>query len=213
MSSDTKMQAQAGRSVESATKAKKSVLVCILLLASAMATSGCMLTPGDGQNIGSESSLIYFTGYTTKPNTRVYVRARDSLDSQWIHLGTAYSSSTPLTLDGLTGYPWNTQLTIPQSAWSGCGSNRSATVRAHAYQGTLSSDHAPITIVADGVGCWISNPNWGSFINNCIAENSPDAIIYSNDGPRAARLPVSARRSATASMTTAMAKSTRITHR
>jgi Tol biopolymer transport system component len=155
----------------------------MLLLASAMATSGCMLTPGDGQNIGSESSLIYFSGYTTKPDTRVYVRAINSLGSQWIHLGTAYSSSAPASLDGLTGYRWNAELTIPQSAWNGCGSNRYATVRAHAYQGTLNSDHTPITIVADGVGCWISNPNWGSFLDNCIAENSPHAIIYSNDGP------------------------------
>jgi len=146
-------------------------IINILLLGSAISTGGCMLTPGDGTKVSSKTDPIYFSGWTNNPSTRVTVQAK--MGGEWVSIGRTRSSSSPATLEGLTGYAWSTSLVVPWSFWSGCGSNHRATVRARASSNSL------ITVVDNGAGCWVDDPGWGPFIENCIAENHPEAVIYS----------------------------------
>ncbi len=79
---------------------------------------GCQTTPHNGQVLASRSSSINFGGYNSSPtSSSVEVQAQRTSDGVWVTFDTASVSSTEVTYDTLSGYPWSVNSPVPAWAW------------------------------------------------------------------------------------------------
>ncbi len=69
-------------------------------------TTGCMLTPFDGQEVTSKTSKISCGGFVPYPNEEVRIQAWNKRASAWVVIHTAYSGKTPYQLFGNRWYEW-----------------------------------------------------------------------------------------------------------
>jgi len=95
----------------------------VLLLAS----TGCMIAPLDGQNIGSLSQQVEFSGVTEQANEWVYIQAQNPNTLDWVTIGTAKTGSSPYDAYDTDWYLFSTNLQIPGKYWSYTGANNEFT--------------------------------------------------------------------------------------
>lgn len=80
--------------------------------------SGCVTEPMDHDDIGATTN-VEFAGYSTYASRRVCFYSRSSQGiNDWNYEGYTTSSSSGLSLDGLTGYPFSSTKAIDAASWS-----------------------------------------------------------------------------------------------
>lgn len=94
-------------------------ILCVALLATvSIASSGCMLSPGNNEVVDSIHSPVYFSGVTLDPNKYVYIYARPNSAASWRYIGYAKSGTIPINYFGNQWYFWQVQKVIPAADWS-----------------------------------------------------------------------------------------------
>jgi hypothetical protein len=103
-------------------------LAPVLLL---LATTSCMVTPGDGDNIGYiRDEPVQFSGFATAPGSLIRIEANHP-ERGWEPIRYTTSSSGSLVFDGITFFPWNTKTLIPLEYWSFPGEQDDAPGQVH----------------------------------------------------------------------------------
>lgn len=99
-------------------KAKSFQLTGLLMLATlAIASTGCMMTPGNEETVGHKNDPVQFLGALAEPNKWVEIQARHRSTGEWMHVAYARSSSSSLTYFGRQWYTWSATETVPHLAW------------------------------------------------------------------------------------------------
>lgn len=84
----------------------------------ALCSTGCMVTPQDGDYIGNIETAgpQVFAGATFQPRERVVIQARHP-DGGWHKIGETRSSSSPYVDANGEWYIWGAFLEIPEEYW------------------------------------------------------------------------------------------------
>lgn len=155
-----------------------------VLSAFALAVSGCMLNPVDGQVVSSTSEVINFAGYTNTRSQQVDLEY--GLGSSWTEVtGTTTTDTRSLvTSDGVDLFGWSIPTALPALAWSNGTTGRFAKVRMVVPgAGASGSDAYMYTFLSDWSSCHAANPGLGRFLGNCQSPRSPVAYVFTRDYP------------------------------
>jgi hypothetical protein len=105
----------------------------LLLAAGTLLSTGCMMTPGHGEDVGLKTDPVSFVGALREPGKLVYIQARDRENNhQWRTVGSTRSSTSAVQYSGLDWYLWSRDITLAHRHWYINGSPQfwSAEVRA-----------------------------------------------------------------------------------
>lgn len=145
----------------------------------AIALTGCMLAPVDGQVVTSTSQVVHFNGYTLKASEPVQVETFDG--SSWTFLASMTTRATPeRQYDGSDLYPWSTDAAVPAGRWRRGTTGFAAQVRARVGS---SLERTAYTFTSSWLTCLGANPGLYEFIENCRSPRSPNAFLYTSDYP------------------------------
>jgi hypothetical protein len=84
---------------------------CLLL-----ATLGCMVEPGNLQEIASRSTPIQFSGFTVQPNQKVVLYVQNANNS-WTKIGETNSSNQKIVHFDTSWYPWHKEIIVAKAHW------------------------------------------------------------------------------------------------
>jgi len=79
-------------------------------------STGCMMTPGHGENIGNKLDKVQFLGAVQAPGKTVCIQGKDRYN-RWQNIATAKSTSTPYRYSGSTWYLWSREIAVPHHLW------------------------------------------------------------------------------------------------
>jgi hypothetical protein len=142
-----------------------------------------MLGPVDGEQVGSTTEPLSFSGYDTEANSLVQVQAWDFTAHALAPVGPAVRAGTSgiTPAGGFTLYSWGSAQTLAPQFWHhGPGGGSCAAVSSqttHADGGTYNM----ITVDGSWVDCWDADPNTADFFQNCRSAHSPLAMLYTSD--------------------------------
>lgn len=139
----------------------------------------CMLSPEDGETIGSTSSTVVFEGFDYASESDVRLEVHNPSSGGFDPLITVQTGDTPYRYDGADWYSWNHSQSIPGTYWrAGPKGGHYAKVRAIRGSGGSFSSVTP------GWGsCRADHPGVSDFINHCTSSQSPNANIYTSAFP------------------------------
>ncbi len=145
-------------------------------------STGCMLSPTDDGRVASTTAPLTFNGYHTYSNAPVQVRAWNFATNAMENLGAPVMSAATSTVAlEKPLYAWASTRTLGPNFWrAGPISGRCAVTAART---TLAgSGYNLVTVEEDWASCFGANNNTtSSFAQNCAADDSPHARLYTND--------------------------------
>ncbi len=156
----------------------------LVVLVSALACTGCMLAPFDGQQVASTTNPVTFEGMHLRAGGSVTIEAWDFGAGVFrpITNTTAASDGGWATSEG-TLYGWSSRQTLGPAFWGPGSRNmgRHARVRA-VTTSTTGAPHTMMSVNEDWGSCWNENgQSIGAFAENCRSSNSPVAVLQTRD--------------------------------
>jgi hypothetical protein len=147
-------------------------------MAAVVTLAGCVLGPTDDAIVTSTTSTLPFEGYVLEANAPVNVRAWNFASNAMEDVGPQVRSGTsPLNVSGGPLFAWSAPRVLPAAFWRpGPAGGHCAAVGARTLSGTTNFNL--ITVENDWGRCWNENPTVGGFYNECQADNSPVAKLY-----------------------------------
>ncbi len=88
----------------------------ILALSVLCCASSCMVTPGDGEDIGLIQDAVEFTGFCLNGGQEVLLQAKHP-NLGWQTFADAETSYGSIFFDGNRYYPWSVKSVIPYACW------------------------------------------------------------------------------------------------
>jgi len=119
-------------------------LLCVALLG--LTSTGCMISPQHGEDVGRIDNLIAFYGATTLPRQRLEIQALNPMGG-WERISDATTVDVATELESGTWYIWgNLFVRIPRRYWRDAGAGRmSAIVRTRVLEGDVLGSPALLT--------------------------------------------------------------------
>jgi hypothetical protein len=82
----------------------------------ALMYTGCMVTPGDGENLTNRSDTVEVYGYAANPNESIEIQARRPFGT-WSTVATVDSVGTGSDFFGVDIYSYVADITVPNHLW------------------------------------------------------------------------------------------------
>ena len=80
-------------------------------------SSGCMLTPNEGEVISNRNQPVYFGIATGTPNEVVEIQAKNPSSGEWEAIGQMTTFPIPVDANGLQWYLATTEIPVPHAFW------------------------------------------------------------------------------------------------
>jgi len=140
-----------------------------------------MLTPYDGQRIGTTASTITFSGYHLYPSKWIRVMAFNHGTEQWTNVAETYSSaSVSLVYGGTNEYSWQVGSTLASQFWRQGTAGSYARIWSQGLDGNNALADF-ISVRDDWYSCYAANSNPSDFSNHCKSADSPQSYIFTDD--------------------------------
>lgn len=81
-----------------------------------LGTTGCMVGPGDGEDIGNAGGPVAFSGFMTGPNETVYLYGLKGFND-WQYIGQTTSNAYAIDYFGIDWHHWSMNVTVPGNCW------------------------------------------------------------------------------------------------
>ena len=98
--------------------AMKQSLLCTLMLALTIASTGCMTSPYHGETIGSTDDNVRFGGFLLNANECVEIQALNPKSHAWETIGWSRSASRSSKWSGMDFYSWHASILVPARCWT-----------------------------------------------------------------------------------------------
>lgn len=83
----------------------------------AISSSGCMLSPNDGDRVANRDTYIPFRVATAGTDGRVTIEAKNQTSGTWQEIGSVDTYLGPIEWEGYDWYIGSNSLQIPRSCW------------------------------------------------------------------------------------------------